>query len=557
MNRASIAACWLSATLLVVLGGCAVAVPPPVPPPAPPAASPDSVVLLDQGWTPELIRAWYWRPQGSQLVPYDWFLALEQVDNDRPFRSDDLIDRFRYLPSAPEPANPDGLPIGFTKGEDDKGRAWLGFTCAACHTGQIEAKGREIRIEGGPAMGDLAPLRDEMIAAFKATLADEAKFGRFASKVLKDTAPADKAQALREEVQAFFEGMVKLEERSRPRYPEGFGRVDAFTILMNEMLGTVAGETDNYRPPVAPVSYPFLWNAPKLEWVQWNGAVQNAIARNDGEVLIVFGHAEATPKGDDVLIRSTGKIKNLIDLEEWTKTLTPPRWPEEILGAIDRKKADRGREIYRTVGCDKCHADKLPYPESPPNKFGKTFIKVARTPLADLKTDPVMAENFLSRTAKTGKFASLFKGAAEVPAWQMVYMGLVKLVEGDLPAAGLNDRQILEASGFRETVIPTKEELLAYKSGPLAGIWATAPYLHNGSVASLHELLLPPDKRMKVFHVGSREFDPKGVGFDVGPKPGTFEFRAEVPGNSNSGHEYGTDLSDDDRWALVEYLKTL
>ena len=351
--------------------------------------------------------------------------------------------------------------------------------------------------------------------------------------------------------------MVKLADRSRPKYPEGFGRVDAFTILMNEILGTVAGEPDNYRPIVAPVSYPFLWNAPKLEWVQWNGAVQNAIARNDGEVLIVFGHADATPKGDDVLIRSTGKIKNLIDLEEWTKTLTPPRWPEEILGPIDRDKARLGGEIYRKAGCATCHADKPPYPESSPNKFGKSFIKVARTPLAELKTDPVMAENFLSRTAKTGKFVKLFGGAPEVPAWQMVYMGLVKLIEGDLPAAGLDEEQILAAGGYRELVIPTKEELLAYKSGPLAGIWATAPYLHNGSVPSLYQLLLPPDQRLKTFHVGSREFDPKNVGFLTGPSADTFEFKTDVPGNANSGHEYGTTLSDEDRWALVEYLKTL
>ena len=559
--RRALMACLLCAIPPAVLGGCAAAVAPVPPPampvtPAAPAPASDSVIFLEQGWDSEMIRAWYRTPQGSQLVPYDWFLALEQVDNDRPFRAKELIDRFRYLPREPDAGNPDGLPVGFAKGDDEQGRAWLGFTCAACHTGQVEFKGKKIRIEGGPTLGDLAPFRDEMIAAFKATLADKVRFERFAARVNKPTDPA-RTEALREEVQTFFDGMVKLADRSRPEYPEGFGRVDAFTILMNEMLGTVAGEPDNYRKPVAPVSYPFLWGAPKLEWVQWNGAVQNAIARNDGEVLIVFGHAEATPKGDDVLIRSTGKVKNLIDLEEWTKTLTPPRWPGEILGEIDADKARKGHEIYLKAGCATCHADKPPYPESPPNKFDKTFTKVARTPLAELKTDPVMAENFLSRTAKTGKFVRLFGGAAEVPAWQMVYMGLVKLIEGDLPAAGLDARQMLAAGGFRETIIPTKEELLGYKSGPLAGIWATAPYLHNGSVPSLYQLLLPSKDRVKVFHVGSREFDPKNVGFEAGPTPGAFEFRVDIPGNSNSGHEYGTDLSDDDRRALVEYLKTL
>ena len=318
---------------------------------------------------------------------------------------------------------------------------------------------------------------------------------------------------------------------------------------MNEVLGTVAGEPANYRKVIAPVSYPFLWGAAKLEWVQWNGAVQNPIARNDGEVLIVFGHAETVGEGEDLRVRSSGKIRNLVDLEEWTKTLRPPRWPGEILGQVDAEKARIGEQVYLKAGCAKCHADKPPYPVSPPNKYGKTFTRVARTPLAELKTDPVMAENFLSRTAKTGKFARLFGGAAEVPAWQMVYMGLVKLIEGDLPAAGLTPEQMLEASGYRETVIPTKEELLGYKTGPLAGIWATAPFLHNGSVPSLYQLLLPPDRRIKVFHVGRMEFDPRNVGFESGPSADAFEFRVDVPGNSNSGHEYGTDLPDDERWA--------
>ncbi len=562
MRRAIIAR-LSCATLSIGLGGCGgtATVAPPVPPTLNYATAKDdpasgSVVFLDQGWSPELIRAWYRTPQGSQLVPYDWFLALEQADNDRPFRAAEVIDRFRYLPQEPGEGNPDGLPVGFSNGDDDKGRAWLGFTCAACHTGQVEYKGKKVRIEGGPTLGDLAPFRDAMLAAFRATLADPAKFDRFAARVHKPTDPT-KAEALRKEVEAFLVVMAALEERSKPEHPEGFGRVDAFTILMNEMLGTVAGEPANYRKVIAPVSYPFLWGAPKLEWVQWNGAVQNAIARNDGEVLIVFGHAEATPRGDDVLIRSTGKIKNLIDLEDWTRTLTPPRWPEGILGPIDVVKAGKGHEVYLKAGCDRCHADKPPYPESAPNKYGKTFTKVARTPLSELKTDPVMAENFLSRTAKTGKFARLFGGAPEVPAWQMVYMGLVKLIEGDLPAAGLDADQILAAGGFRELNIPSKEDLTAYKSGPLAGIWATAPFLHNGSVPSLYQLLLPAKDRVKVFHVGSREFDPKDVGFESGPSPGAFEFRVDVPGNANSGHEYGTDLPEDDRRALIEYLKSL
>jgi hypothetical protein len=572
MNQASITTCLASVTLTVALGGCGAPAPPPAPvavkvalpartlAPASGYTPPrEPVISLEQGWTPELIRAWYRKPMGSQLVPYDWFLALEQASNDKLFRMEEVVDRYRYLPDDEGPSNPDGLPVGFAKGGDAQGRAWLGLTCAACHTGQIEYKGKRIRIEGGPSLGYLAAFREEMIAAFKSTLADENKFARFAVRVLKTDVKPEASKALRDEIQRFLDGMVKRDERDRPKYPEGFGRLDAFSILRNEMLGTVAGEPANDRAPVAPVSYPALWGASKLEWTGWNGSVQSAIARNLANVLIASGHAEATVQGGDLQIRSSAKVRNLIELEEWTRTLAPPRWPEEILGEINRDQARKGEEIYRKAGCATCHAAKPPYPETSPNKFGKTFTKVARTPLSELKTDPLMAENFLGGTARTGKFDLYYIGAAEVSAWEMLEKGLARLVDGDLLAAGLTSEEMLLASGDRDPDAPslTPADLMAYKAGPLAGIWATAPYLHNGSVSSLYQLLLPPGQRQKVFRVDSRQFDPKDVGFESASTPDNFEFRTEFPGNGNAGHEYGTTLLEDERRALVEYLKTL
>ena len=107
------------------------------------------------------------------------------------------------------------------------------------------------------------------------------------------------------------------------------------------------------------------------------------------------------------------------------------------------------------------------------------------------------------------------------------------------------------------------QSLLAYKGRALNGIWATAPYLHNGSVPTLYHLLLPEAERPKQFMVGSREFDPKHVGFryleseyGTGKYPG-FRFDTTLKSNSNSGHIYGTTLTDPERWALVEYLKGL
>ena len=104
-----------------------------------------------------------------------------------------------------------------------------------------------------------------------------------------------------------------------------------------------------------------------------------------------------------------------------------------------------------------------------------------------------------------------------------------------------------------------------YKARPLNGIWATAPYLHNGSVPNLDALLQPAAQRPKSFSIGVRTFDPVRVGYltDV---PGFPKFNVNDPngnpiaGNSNAGHEgdqYGTSLSPDQRRQLIEYLKSL
>jgi hypothetical protein len=115
---------------------------------------------------------------------------------------------------------------------------------------------------------------------------------------------------------------------------------------------------------------------------------------------------------------------------------------------------------------------------------------------------------------------------------------------------------------------------LVYKARPLAGVWATAPYLHNGSVPTLYEMLIPADQRRKKFFVGRKEFDPVRVGLYAEPlaKNG-FWFDTSIPGNLNIGHEFragyreyhpgdppshgviGPELTEDERWAIIEYLK--
>jgi hypothetical protein len=117
----------------------------------------------------------------------------------------------------------------------------------------------------------------------------------------------------------------------------------------------------------------------------------------------------------------------------------------------------------------------------------------------------------------------------------------------------------------RQKCESTSNRILGYKARPLTGIWATAPYLHNGSVPTLYDLLLPEGDRPRSFYTGTREFDPVKAGYVTAQGPdNTFLFETHdsngrpIDGNSNSGHDYGNaSFSDEDRRALVEYLKTL
>ena len=98
---------------------------------------------------------------------------------------------------------------------------------------------------------------------------------------------------------------------------------------------------------------------------------------------------------------------------------------------------------------------------------------------------------------------------------------------------------------------------------PLDGLWLRAPYLHNGSVPSLRDLLEPAANRPPAFYRGNDVYDPVKLGF-VSDQPEAngkklFRLDTAVPGNGNGGHEgkaYGTELSAGEKTALVEFLKT-
>jgi hypothetical protein len=146
---------------------------------------------------------------------------------------------------------------------------------------------------------------------------------------------------------------------------------------------------------------------------------------------------------------------------------------------------------------------------------------------------------------------------------------------GTLPTAGQTTSPPKPAPGAAPTQPPTPDSLTiesgtvlkrtlhkgAYEARVLEGIWAAAPYLHNGSVPSLDELLKPPALRTTSFSLGPKyDVDKIGLAATQDPSSPTRTVTGcdkLDSGESNCGHDFGTSLSEQDKKALLEYLKTL
>lgn len=194
-------------------------------------------------------------------------------------------------------------------------------------------------------------------------------------------------------------------------------------------------------------------------------------------------------------------LDSLERIESWMKQVQPPKFPFPINQAL----ADQGQKIF-TTQCATCHV-----------LGGERTGQVIA--LSEVKTDPNRAKHW------TQEAADAFNEFAENYPWDFDQFG--------------------DTDG--------------YTALSLEGLWARAPYLHNGSVPSLTSLLDKPEDRPAVFYRGYDIYDPEAVGFvSTGDSAEAIGFKVDttVIGNGNQGHLYGTELPEADKRSLIEYLKT-
>jgi len=513
----------------------------------------NGAINLAQGWSPQVQqRAWF-SSFGSRLIPTAWLQALEQADNPQPFMSTASLDAFGFLVQTPTAANPHGFPVGFTQETDKQGQEWTGLGCAACHTGEVRFRGQRIRLDGGQGALDFNAFEAALVASLQATVGDAAKFARFAAA---QKIPEAQHDPLRKDVDALAQKIAARHRMNQVDVPYGHGRLDAFGQIFNAVAVDFVGLPENRRVPDAPVSYPVLWDAPHLDVVQWNGSAPNAgpgaLLQNVTTALAVYGSLDfAERKGLDGYPSSVD-FAHLAQIEDDLYALQAPQWPASIVGALDVTRVARGAQVYAQQ-CVSCH-------ELSDRNDAKRMLKATLTPLADIGTDPRMVQNFLAASSHTGLLEGRKEGilggpefAAQAQTPDLVVHAAVGAALRH-PLAAIRDAVASYHKVYKAAVDSHPDH---YKARPLSGIWASAPYLHNGSVPTLVELLKAPDQRMKTFWVGSREFDAETVGLAVAVRDNANEFDTSLPGNSNAGHTFGTALDDAAKRDLLEYLKSL
>jgi hypothetical protein len=513
-------------------------------------------VATDQGpnWTPDKRADFYTRYQGSRIIPLRWIDGLKQP-NGQPFLADSLA-RYGYLPN-----DSNKLPVGFTA-FGNAGEEAIGMTCAACHTRQIEVGGTSYRIDGGPAIVNFQSFVSDLDTAVSTVLNDVTAFADFARAVLGDTAtsPPDQA-ALRQALSDWYFPYHKLVE-AFPSSPWGLGRIDAVGMIFNRVVGVDIGpppthviET-NIEPLKAPVRYPFLWNVGKQDKTQWAGFVDNSnglsrLGRNIGQVLGVFAIFHPTQNANhdiNYVAENSADLGGLLALEDLMTQIGPPRWP----WTLDTKLAEEGRLVFERKsaegGCAECHGIH-PSPLDP---------QLWQTPILHVDTD---SQNLtlLGRKTKTGVLegAEFDEGGpllSEDTALRVLNNAVIgTILQSPAPTRTARDELTLKRA-FRSSEG-------GYEARVLEGVWAAAPYLHNGSVPTLTELLKPAAQRVPSFKVGLA-YDPAAVGLakeqtQFSTTLTTTDCNDRGSGNSRCGHEFGTTLSETEKKALLEYLKSL
>lgn len=392
------------------------------------------------------------------------------------------------------------IPVGFSK--KTIGFPRIANNCAICHVTQYRTAVHQtpVTVAAGPG----ATVDVQGMIRFLAAAADDPRFN--ADTILDQIDLVYKLSWIDRQLyryliipmtrKALREQRDQFAWMERPGKPHwGPGRDDPMNLTKYFMTDMPEDKS------VGQADFPSIWNL--------------KVRKGKGLLLNWSGD---TPAVRSVIIDSalglgarptSAFLRRMEELDGYLSNVSPPPWPypKGHEHAIDTALAAAGKPIY-DEHCASCH------------DVGREYTNKV-IPIDEINTD-----------------------RERMDTWTQA-------------AADEANRRVREMGIDR----PDMQKHFGYISPPLDGCWLRAPYLHHGTVPNLTELLKPGPERIRVFYRGCDLYDPINVGFvSSGPEvegKGFFRLDTSERGNGNQGHEYGTDLPDDAKKALIEYLKTL
>jgi hypothetical protein len=394
------------------------------------------------------------------------------------------------------------LPIGFSK--QTIGIERVGINCAFCHTAtyRVHASDRPVVVPAGP--GHTASPQDYLRFLFACAADPRFNSSTIMAEIAKNysLSPLDKL-TYRFILIPFTKLTLLRQQNVYQQYgwmknnpPWGNGRIDPFNPVKYRVLNQPVDGSIGNSDMVP------LWNLAahdgySFHWDGLNTSLQ--------EVVISSAIGDGTPPEwvDQDWKKSTAQ-SSLKRVMNYISYVQPPKFPFPVDAAL----AGRGKQIY-TQQCAECHA-----------------AGGARTGRVESLDDPMLRTDRHRMDMWTQNSATAYNNYGSGHVWKLTHF--------------------VKRNG--------------YVNVPLEGLWLRGPYLHNGSVPTLADLLAEPAERPKVFFRGYDVLDPAKVGF-VSQGPGAerigFRYDTNITGNSNKGHLWGTTLSAEDKRAMIEYLKTL
>ena len=401
------------------------------------------------------------------------------------------------------------MPVGFTK-------RVIGFprvanNCAICHVGTWRGKEEE-----APHVVVASPANTVNVQSLLRFLAKCGGDPRFNATTLLGEIRRDvKLSFIDRQIYRYLlvpltrKALVQQEQQfawmNRTNWPDwGPGRDDPMNLTKYFMTSM---PVDN---SVGQADFPSIWNLQTrkgtnlfLNWSCDTPAVRSVLI----DSALGLGAAPDKSNPIDRLIWSCKRrawfVQRMEELDNFLSELPPPQYPFSINTNL---AYTTGKPLYERL-CAECHEPGKPRTNKP-------------MPIAEIGTDRERMDTWTQAAADQANEA-------------VKNLGIIR---------------------------PNMVKLEGYQNMPLDGIWMRAPYLHNGSVPIMRELLEEPIRRSVTFYRGNDIYDQANMGFLTNAPAAGYRGwlqDSRVRGNGNGGHTYGTTLPPADKEALLEFLKTL